>query len=631
MPSRPGFWMVVVVLAITCLIARQAALGQDAAQPAPSPSAAQPAPAPSAAQPAPDAAQPSQGAAPPSQGAAQPAQTSGAAQPAQSQGAAQAAPTPPVPPPPPPPPPPPGHTVPAPSSPDASAAVSTDPGELVRQMGEQVRRLGQDVSSSQSASQGKGDLTSDLERLARSLAEFHSGLGPHPDLKQLGQDYFGIDASWHQIKARLDQSGVANDATQHAEKRVGELDARIHETLRLAQPPQSSVTAPPQASATAPQASATVPPQASATAPPQASATAAGASASAPTPDPLTESRRLSRALAERAQYLAAVVQADSASVPNRARLVQEVVDLSKQSDQYVESLARTDRPDLARDGFARIAAIAESLSRDLSVTPLPQRVHVAWDAFVSADESLGQHLSMPGSALNPAATAPATASAAAPAASQSTRLSDLADLLLNQAQTLLVNFTPNMPYVREGAYFLADIQALRDSATRFRQDVASGSAKSQLLTGFRNAEAAWSRLAWRVYRITPYNPTPNGRLALSIGNTCALIRQELGTPGSQPAASSALTPAVAAVPAVPSTPEVLTPIDTTPVLAPAPAAAGGAAPAPAPPGTSAEPVRVPVPAGGAAPAPAPPGTSAQPVPVPAPPSAAHESAAAPA
>jgi hypothetical protein len=133
-----------------------------------------------------------------------------------------------------------------PPAPVPAPAAQPDLNNLVHQMAERVRHLGEDIASDLAQSPQGRHLIEDTRELADAVDEFHETLHNIRDLNQLRQAYRGIDESWHHLKSQLVRPGIASPAVDRAARRVDERDAQIHRALALgAIGPQAPPPVPP--------------------------------------------------------------------------------------------------------------------------------------------------------------------------------------------------------------------------------------------------------------------------------------------------------------------------------------------------------------------------------------------------
>jgi hypothetical protein len=379
----------------------------------------------------------------------------------------------------------------------------TDLAGLTSQMAEQVGRLGKDIASGLNPTPLQQELGQDTAELSQALQEFQKGLAGRPDPLRLRRSFSGVDGSWHHLRERLVQPGVSTFAMNRALQTIDELDAKWHKALGYAVPP----------------------------------ATYFG---QGPAPSGLADLKRLGRSLADRAAYLAGVVQADlPAGMPNRSVLVQRAVDLESAAAIFLQATQASDDHNFLQNGFSAVAVVADPFERELAATALPARVGKAWEAFAVVELAIRQNLGLP---------VPPPALPNAVVAGGKDRVRALADQLSGQVGAFLEGFAPTASAVPEGAFFLADTQRLRAAADDFREDAARGLTLTQLAYEFRDIDASWQRLARRVIRVARGRNGPNIQRALAIGDTCAEIHQLLAIPGYPPDLRSPALPPEASI-----------------------------------------------------------------------------------
>jgi hypothetical protein len=383
----------------------------------------------------------------------------------------------------------------------APAAPPPDLSNLARQLAEQIRRLGEDIATTLEPSPTRDILIQDTQELAKSMEDFQALASKRTEPFRLRQAYAGIVGSWQHLRSRLADPGVANFAINRVVRNIDEMDNKLLQALGMNPLPPNYY-------------------------------------GNGPVPTGLAETRRLARTLDDRAAHLLAAVQADMPNSPNRALLIQRVVDLAKATDEYYDSLARIDRSDIAQNAYTVVAAIVDQLERDLAGVALPPRVQEAWRAFAAADVLLRQNLGLPvppaGATVKPA-----------PAGGVPPTVLNLTDRLLGQIDAFLQAFTPIANTVPEGGYIMTDAQRLRAAAADFRRDAAEGVSTGQLAWEFRDVDVCWQRLARRINRLGRGRTDPIIQLAMRIGETCAEIHRMLGIPGYPPVLAAEAPPPV--------------------------------------------------------------------------------------
>ncbi len=253
----------------------------------------------------------------------------------------------------------------APSPPPSAPAPGGAPGvggELdarSRQLSDRVRELGDSISASLGNTPGGAVLLQDARELAQAVDEFHQALRSNPDALRRRQLYSGVDSSWHHLLGQLGRPGASSPAVDAAAKRVGEADAQLHKALGLNAYP----------------------------------AVYYGGTAS---PGGMREIQRLARSLVDRAEALLAVVRADVRG-PVGSRLTEEVTSLVQSADIFHDGIDLDARPDdIARNGFAGVAAASDAVATDLANIPPADRVRAAWQSYRTTETLLRQTLKLP-------------------------------------------------------------------------------------------------------------------------------------------------------------------------------------------------------------------------------------------
>ena len=320
-------------------------------------------------------------------------------------------------------------------NPDPNARPQADLNNLIHQMAERVRRLGEDIASDLGRTPQGRHLIQDLRELAISIDEFHESLHNTRDPYQLRQAYTGIDQTWHHLKWQLTQPGVTSPAVGRAAGRVDELDAAIHQALDLRMYTPAYAPLP------------------------------AGAPA---VPTEFVEAQRLAVALEQRAQALAATVQAEMAGVPGADRLARDAARLAQACDAFNDSIRDGQTVDVIRTAFGSVAAVADRFETDLQAYKLPAPVDASWRSFAAAEVLLRQRLGL-------ATPPPAVDMVLQPAGNGPSPVLALADQLNAQLDAFLAAFTPTVRVVPEGEWILADAQRLKAAAVAFREECGRG------------------------------------------------------------------------------------------------------------------------------------------------------------
>jgi hypothetical protein len=126
-------------------------------------------------------------------------------------------------------------------------------------------------------------LIADTQELAQAVGEFRQTVRDTPDPVRIRQAFPGIDGTWQHLRAQLTQPGRSSPAVTRSAGQVDQLAAQIRQSLGLNAPPPSFY-------------------------------------GNGPAPTGIAETQRLAHALAERADALAAAIQAEMASSPDGDR-----------------------------------------------------------------------------------------------------------------------------------------------------------------------------------------------------------------------------------------------------------------------------------------------------------------------
>jgi hypothetical protein len=245
-------------------------------------------------------------------------------------------------------------------------------------------------------------------------------------------------------------------------------------------------------------------------------------------PTEFLEARRLAVALEQRAQGLAAAVQAGMAGVPGSERLAREAAQLAQACDTFCDSIRDGQTIDVIQAAFGSVATVADRLETDLQAYKLPPPVDASWRSFAATEVLLRQRLNLP-------TPPPAVAVTLQPAGSAPSPVMALADQLLGQIDAFLNAFAPTVRVVPEGEWILADAQRLKAAAVAFREKCGRGVDSYRLSQQFLAVDQSWGRMARRINRIARGRTGPNIQLAMDMGETCRQIHQLLGMPGYPP------------------------------------------------------------------------------------------------
>ena len=369
-------------------------------------------------------------------------------------------------------------------------APPTDLNKIVHEMAERVRHLGEDVSSDLGQTPAGKHLLQDTQELAQAVDEFHESLHNSRDPNQNRQAFAGIDSTWQHLRGQLARG--ASPAVLRAAAGVDQLDAQVRQALGLNAPP-----------------------------------TGFNGGGSAPTG--IADTQRLAHALVDRANSLAAAIQADMGRDPNGAAVARDAAELARLADSFHDSIDANQPVEVAARAFGPVDAIADRLERAVAANQVPPRVQAAWQAFASVEVLIHQNLGL--DSPQPAVQV----SLAPPPGGGIPPLVGLSNQLVEQVNGFLEAFGPTAGQVPEGGAMLADAQRLQAAAAGFQQATARGLPPNQLAYQFRDVDAHWRRLARRVNRIGRGRTGPNIERVQQIGQACEQIHRVLGMPGYPP------------------------------------------------------------------------------------------------
>jgi hypothetical protein len=208
-------------------------------------------------------------------------------------------------------------------------------------------------------------------------------------------------------------------------------------------------------------------------------------------------------------------------------RLVQEAESLVKVADAFHDGLDLSANVELARNGFAGVAATSRELAADLAPLALTRRVRFAWQGYKAAEVLIRQDLGLPDRMDAPALGSPLTFD-------QPTILG-LADRLVKQSDAFLFEFTQRARDVPEGGEFIADARRLQAAATEFRNSIKQGILPNVLAAQYRDVDLNWQRLARRTNRIAQGRSGPYVQAIAQLGETTTELHRLLGLPGYPP------------------------------------------------------------------------------------------------
>jgi hypothetical protein len=243
----------------------------------------------------------------------------------------------------------------------------------------------------------------------------------------------------------------------------------------------------------------------------------------------MAEVQRLTQALVDRAEALAAVVRAD-VTRPGASRLVEDAVNLARAADTFHDALDLNGKIDgTIQNGFAGVEGLADRLEADLMISNQTPRVRSAFQAYKSVEVLVRRALGLPSNPEDLAGTVlMETPGGGSP-------VTNLAEQLVQQVGAFVQAFSPTAPTTPEGGQLLADAQALQAGATNFRQAAARGDGPGPLAFEFRDVDTLWQRLARRTNRLARGRTGPNIQQVGRIGQTVAEIHRLLGIPGYAP------------------------------------------------------------------------------------------------
>ncbi len=233
-------------------------------------------------------------------------------------------------------------------------AASADVNALSHEMAERVRHLGEDIASDLGRTPQGRHLLEDLKELAQTTDEFHDALHNARDPFQKRQAYTGIHQTWHHLRDQLSRPGVSSPAVDRAARRIDEVDAQIQQALGVRGFPHGAPPPPPQGAA-----------------PPRAGGG-------------FVQTQRLSYTLVQRAEYLAATVQAEQANFPNGNRFVRQADRLSQACGEFYDTLQQNPAPEVIQQSFTSVTTIADRLGTELQAVRCPPRVEQGWQSFAA-------------------------------------------------------------------------------------------------------------------------------------------------------------------------------------------------------------------------------------------------------
>ena len=369
-------------------------------------------------------------------------------------------------------------------------AAPADVNNLVHQMAERVRHLGEDIASDLGQTPAGKHLLQDTQELAQALDDFHEALHNKLDPALTRQTYAGLEATWQHLRGQL--ARASSPAVDRAATRVEQLDAQLRQAI-------GANVSPP------------------------------GFYVGAQAPVGIAETQRLAHALVDRAEALAATIQADMGRDPNGAALSRDATELARVADAFHDAIDANQGIDVAARAFGPVDVIADRLEKYITTNQVPPRVLAAWQGFASVEVLIHQNLRLTSPQPN------VQISLIPPQAGGAPPIVGLASELNQQVDEFVRVFSQTAGNVPEGAFILADAQSLQAAAADFRKDAARGLAPNQLAYEFRDVDAIWQRLARRVNRIARGRIGPNIQQVQRIGGTCEQVHRVLGMPGYAP------------------------------------------------------------------------------------------------
>ena len=374
---------------------------------------------------------------------------------------------------------------------------------LVRQMGDRVRRLGEDAADLGQTPEGK-HMIGDAQELSQALGEFQQTLRATPDPFQRRRAFAGVEAAWQHLRGRLARAS-SPAAARHAEQ-VEQLDARIRQAIGMNPPPD-------------------------------------GFYGGARAPDGVADTRRLAHALVDRAEALSAAVQADMGRDPDAAPLARDAAELARLADRFHDAIDPNQPVAVASQAFGPVDAVADGVERFITTSRVPPRVQDAWQAFAQVEvlihRNLGLNSPQPRVQIQVAPPPPPPPQPQPAVVVAESPIVGLANQLVDQVNQFVQVFGPTAGVVPEGGAILADAQRLQAEAADFRQDSARNLPPNQVAHEFLDVDATWQRIARRVNRIARGRTGPNIQQVQRIGATCEQIHRALGMPGYPPALDS--------------------------------------------------------------------------------------------
>ncbi len=372
------------------------------------------------------------------------------------------------------------------------AGAPGDVNNLAHQMAEQVRHLGEDIASDLGQAPQGRHLMQDTQELAQAVDQFHESLHGRLDPNSVRQAYGGIDGTWHHLRGQLSQPGSTSPAVDRAARRVDALDARIHQSLGMNEPPP-------------------------------------GFYGGAQPPAGIAETRRLAHALVTRADALAAAIQGTMGNDPNGAALAEDATRLARAADGFHDAIDANQSVQVAAQAFRPVDELADRLERYVTTNRVPPPVGSAWQSFASVEVLIHQNLGLQSPQPN------VQIGLAPPPGGGRSPLLDLAAQLDGETDAFVDDFAPVARSIPDGDEMLEDARRLQRATDEFRKETARGLEPNRLAHSFRDVDACWQRLARRVNRVARGRTGPNIARVQRLGEICEQVHRVLGMPGYAP------------------------------------------------------------------------------------------------
>jgi hypothetical protein len=354
----------------------------------------------------------------------------------------------------------------APPVPVQASGGQPDLNNLVHQVAERVRHLGEDIASDLAQTPQGRHLIEDTRELAQAVDDFHETLHGNPDPARVGQAFAGIEGTWNHLKGQFAQSGISSAAVDRALRRVDDLDSQIRQRLAL----------------------------------------------NTPAPGPARDLNRVTHEMAERVRHLGEDLASDLGRTPRGRHLLEDLRELAVAVDSFHESLhnvrdvgqlrqayrgidetwhhlkSQLAQPGISSPAVSRAASHVDQLDarihQALGIQALPPPQPMA--PAVAPQPDAGPGVLVPGAA--PASPAPpgAVIEGAAPR--------DLARAAREFGRAV-ENLEDAIEDTAGDSLFVGEVKRLADSAKRLSAAVREGAAYEQVLGGFQGIERAYGRI----------------------------------------------------------------------------------------------------------------------------------------